>query len=49
MLQSVVKKTVYDELVSKDNAIRATDTSNQIKKDDYHAKIDEIEKIIFDH
>ena len=31
----VVKKTVYDELVKKVNAIKTTDTSNLIRKADY--------------
>ena len=31
----VAKKTVYDELVKKVNAIQTTDTSNLVKKVDY--------------
>ena len=34
----VVKKTVYDELVKKANAIQTTDTSNLFEKDDYKHK-----------
>ena len=45
----VVKKTVYDELVIKFNAIQTTDTSNLVKKSDYNTKINEIEKKITDH
>ena len=38
----VVKKTEYDELVKKVNAIQTTDTSNLVKKTDYNVKINKI-------
>ena len=34
----VVKKTAYDKLVKKVNAIKTTDTSNLDEKADYNAK-----------
>ena len=40
----VVKKTEYDKLVKKANAIKTTDSSNLVEKADYNAKIGEIEK-----
>ena len=40
----VVKKTEYDELVKKVNAIQTTDTSNLVKKTDYNVKINKIKK-----
>ena len=38
-----VKKTKYNELVKKVNAIQTTNTSNFVKKTDYNTKISEIE------
>ena len=40
----VVKKDKYDELIKKVDAIKATDTSNLLKKTDYDTKISETEK-----
>ena len=45
----VVKKTEYDVLVKKVNAIQTTGTSDLGKKSDYNTKINEIEKKITDH
>ena len=45
----VVKKTGFDKLVKKSNAIKTTDTSNLVEKADYNAKIGEIEKTKLDH
>ena len=45
----VVKKTEYNELVKKVNAIKTTDTSNLVKKTDYNTKINETERKIIDH
>ena len=45
----VVKKTVYDELVKKVNAVQTTDNSNLVKKSDYNKKFNKIEKKITDH
>ena len=39
-----VKKSEYNELVTKPNAIQTTDTSNLVKKADYNTKINEIEE-----
>ena len=44
----VVKKTVYDELVKKVNAIQTSDARNVVKKANYNTKIAEIEKKILD-
>ena len=44
-----VKKTVYNELVKKVNAIQTTDTSNLVKRIEYNTKIGEIEKKMLDH
>ena len=41
-----IKKTEYDELAKKTNAIQTTDTSNLNKKTDYDPKIKEIKKKI---
>ena len=40
----VAKRTEYDELVKKVNAIKTTDTSYLVKKADYDTKIGKIEK-----
>ena len=40
----VVKKTEYDELRKKVNAIQSTDTSGLVKKTDYNTEINEIKK-----
>ena len=37
-----VKKTQYDELVQKVNAIQTTDTSNLVQKTDYDTKLSEM-------
>ena len=39
---NAVKKTKYDELVKKVDAIETTGTSNSVKKLDYNTKINEI-------
>ena len=44
-----LKKTVYDELIGKVNAIKTTNTSNLDKKFDYDTIIGEIKKKILDH
>ena len=44
-----VKKTVYDELLKKVNAIQTAGTSNLVKEADYDTRIGEIEKKILDH
>ena len=44
-----IKKTVYDKLVEKVNAIKTTDSSNLVEKADYNAKIVEIEKTTLGH
>ena len=44
-----LKKTVYDELIGKVNAIKTTDASNLDKKFDYDTIIGEIKKKILDH
>ena len=41
MKNDIVRKTVYDELVIKVNAMN---TNNLVKKIDYNTKFDEIEK-----
>ena len=38
----LLKKTKYDELVKKVDAIETTGTSNSVKKLDYNTKINEI-------
>ena len=43
MINEVVRKTVYDELVTKFNVIQTTDTSNLVQKADYNTKVAEIE------
>ena len=45
----VVKKTVYNELFKKGNAIQVVNAGNLVKKADYNTKIAEIEKKILDH
>ena len=45
----IVKKTEFNELVNKVNAIQTTDTSNLVKKTDYKTKINEMEKETIDH
>ena len=45
----VVKKTVYDEVIKKVNAIQTTDANNLVKRSDYDTKNVEIEKKILDH
>ena len=45
----VVKKTEYDKLVKKVNAIQSNDASNLVEKADCNTKINEIEKKITDH
>ena len=42
--KEVVKKTEYNELVKKVNAIKTTDTRNLLRKTDYDKKISEIQK-----
>ena len=42
--KGVVKKTEYDELVKKVNAIKTTDIRNLVKKTEYNTKTDELEK-----
>ena len=42
----VIKKTDYDELVKKVNAIQTTHTGYLVKKTDYHTKLNEIQKIL---
>ena len=44
----VLKKTEYDELVIKFNAIHTADNSNLVNKTDYDTKIGDIEKNIYD-
>ena len=44
----VVKRTVYDVLVKKINAIQTSNARNVVKKADYNAKIAEIEKKMLD-
>ena len=44
-----VKKTDYNELVKKINAILTTDISSLVIKTDYNSKVNEIEKIIAEH
>ena len=39
---NAVKKTKYDELVKKVDAIETTGTNNSVKKLDYNTKINEI-------
>ena len=39
---NAVKKTKYDQLVKKVDAIETTGTSNSVKKLDYNTKINEI-------
>ena len=45
----VVEKILYHELVKFFNAIRSNDTSDLVKRDDYNAKILQIEKKIPNH
>ena len=45
----VIKKTKYNELVKKVNAIKITDTSNLVNQPDYDTKINKIEKKSIDH
>ena len=42
--KEVVKKTEYNELVKKVNAIKTTDTRNLLRKTDYDKKISEIQR-----
>ena len=44
----VVKKTLFDELVKKVNAIKTFDASDLVKKADYNTRIENIEKKIPD-
>ena len=46
---TVAKKTYYNELIKKSNAIQTTDTSDLVKKTDYYTKINETEKKVLDH
>ena len=45
----IVKKTEYDELIRKCNAIQTINTGNLVKKANYNTKINEIEKKTSDH
>ena len=47
--QDFVKKTEYDELVKKVNAIQTTDASDLAIKADYNTKVNKIKKNITDH
>ena len=44
-----VKKTLYDELVKKVNAIQTIDTSDLVKKTDYDTKLEETKRKIPNH
>ena len=45
----MVKKTVYDELVEKVNAIQTSDTSDLVKKPYYYIKVKGVKKKISNH
>ena len=45
----VIKRTGYDKLVKKANAIPVDDANNLVIKADYNTKIAEIEKKTLDH
>ena len=44
VVEKVVKKTVYDQLVKKVNAIQTIDTSNLVKITECNTKINDIKK-----
>ena len=44
VVEKVVKKTVYDQLVKKVNAIQTIDTSNLVKITECNTKINDIQK-----
>ena len=47
--KEIVKRTTYQKLVKKVNAIQTTGTSDLVKQADYNAKIYEIENKISNH